>query len=144
MLASIVVESYRVTHLLPHCTWSLERYSVGHTHCGHSTRLRNYHLYFINRFHCPFCVLLNFVLMAPDWLEYYFRVHHVLRQLCGFTWTCVTCHDTKVTFWHCFLNLFFVIMNWQFLPEFYYLLSLHFLNWANGDVISLKIYKLWL
>lgn len=122
---STVVESDRISNLFSHFRISFIRYSVGHANGCHSTRLSYDDIYFLDWFDDSPCVLLNLILVILYRFKYSFWVHHILRELGWFTWTCITSHNTEIILGDDFLYFCFVFIDRKFFLKLSDLLLLH-------------------
>lgn len=120
-LACFVIKSYCVSHLPAYLALSFMRYTICHTHCGHPSGLGYDYIYPIDWLHRAICIFLDFRLLLQDRLTYLLRIHHILRKLSWFTWTCITRNYTEVIFWYNFLYFLFILKNWEtFLKLFHF------------------------
>lgn len=108
----IIIKSYCIPHLFPHFTFPFCWYSIRHAHCGHSPRLCNYNIDVFNGRLFPCSIFLNLILAINDRLLNQFRVHHILRKLSRFSWSCVSSYYTEIAFNYFLLYFIFILKDW--------------------------------
>ena len=139
LLTCIIIKSYRVSYFLTRLARPFVWDSIGHTDCSHSARLSDDDVDSFDGLYRPLSVFLNLILVLDDGFANDFWVHHVLRQLGGFTRTGIAGNYTKVILCNCIFNLLSVLVNWQTLLKLPYLLFLHDADWMKQKFFNAKI-----
>ena len=121
-----IIKTNCISNLLTHCCSSLITNSICHTYCCHSSRLCNNNIYFIDRRLFSCLILLNIFLIWFDSLTDERWIHHILWQLCWFTWTSITCDYKKIIWSNCRYNLISILVDgkWFFELTYWYLIHL--------------------
>ena len=115
--AGLIVKPYGIAHLWAHYTSSFWAHPWSHTDGSHPSGLGYDHIDVVDRFLLFICVFLDSALTAYDALPYLLGIHHVLRQLCWFSWTCISSHNQVLVVFDRINNLVFVLVDGQSFPE---------------------------